>query len=135
MRTLLLAVLGLTGLLVACSPCVGESDPVTVVATSLCTRADAGAIAVGAPFTVFANHNVSGTATCVVGVDGGSIVLSLSATPYRNTCGVGAEAALPAPQPAACAIPALDAGTYTFNTSTPESITLPYDGGLGACQF
>lgn len=140
MRTLLLAVLGVTGLLVACSPCNNErADPITVSATSLCTRSDAGTITVGAPFTIFANHNVSGSATCVVGVDGGSIQLTLTATPSGGGCGVGGPGigapALPAPQPAACAIPALDAGTYAVNTTTPSSLTLPYDGGIDPCTF
>jgi hypothetical protein len=69
-----------------------------------------------------------------VSVDGGSISFSLTATSTGGGCGLGSNAAR-APIPATCVVPALDAGTYAFATTTPSSVTLPYDGGLPACQF
>ncbi|MFT3708755.1 MAG: hypothetical protein QM817_13980 [Archangium sp.] len=136
MRTLLLAVLGAVGVvgLVACGgPCIAE-DPIVPTPESVCLRGDAGAPAAGAPFTVFVNHNV-GEASCSVGVDGGAIIFSLTRTSSGGSCGAPGGAAARAPIPATCVVPSLDAGTYSFNTTTAGSVTLPYDGGLPPCQF
>jgi hypothetical protein len=116
----------------ACSPPV--CDPVDSAPQSVCHRADAGTISADAPFTLEGTTFVRGGA-CQVSVDGGQLQLLVSGTEAcGGTSGSGAFAPQ-APTQVACAIPALPAGTYSVNSGTPLTFTIPEsaDAGVPNC--
>ena len=90
---------------------------------------DPGAITAGAPFVLMATTSLA-TASCAVVVDGGQLNLVIAGF----ACGgKGSGSAKPAlPQPVRCEVPALPEGTYTVNSDSPFSFTLP-DAGIPPC--
>jgi hypothetical protein len=117
--------LGLTLAVWSCSP---PCETITPTIGSICHVADAGPIVPNASFVLQGN---SGSSSCQVSVDGGTIELKLSAT---TSCG-NADQALRAPaEPVRCTVPALTAGTYTVNSTPAVTFTLPSDGGIAPCN-
>lgn len=82
----------------------------------------------GSAFTIsFSSLN---SATCVLTADGGAF---FAAFPVTSTCPQGAGAR-PAPQPARCDFPPLDAGVYPFDVGgVPTTVVVPDDGGSISC--
>lgn len=82
----------------------------------------------GSPFTIsFDSFN----GLCELSSDGGAFVAKF---PVSSSCPAGGNAARPAPQPAMCSFPALDAGTYPFDVGgTPQTVIVPDDGGFISC--
>lgn len=118
------------GLTLAAFSCTPPCDPVSSHLSSLCHRADAGAIAPDASFVLEGTSYVF-SSVCEVGIDGGSIELQVTGSPG---CGTGgAAAARAAPAPVKCTIPPLAAGTYTVNSQPEVSFTIPGDAGVPPC--
>lgn len=126
-RALAAGVLALAA--VSCAP---QCDDLPVAPQSVCRLADAGVIAAGAPFVVQAQTTLR--TTCSVSVDGGLVSLTFTGrTCSSNGANGFADPIAPGPQP--CEVPALAAGTYRFNSSTPVTFTIPEsaDAGVPLC--
>lgn len=130
MRTVLGLLVGLT---LACSACSPPCEDTTTTPDGVCRRADAGAIAPQQPFTFTAISYLNGP--CTVGVDGGSITVSIAGTSCAGPVGSGGAAAPRAPGPIPCEMPALPAGTFVFSGGLRTTFTLPAaaDAGFPDC--
>jgi hypothetical protein len=114
----------------AASSCGRQCEQVTPTVTALCRQASDGAIHAGTPFTIRALPPVS-AGTCEVAVNGSQLTVTVSGT----VCGSGGDSAKRvSPTPVPCLVPALDAGTYSLD-STSQIFSVPSAGGttLPAC--
>jgi hypothetical protein len=125
LRALAVLTLAMSG--VACTP---PCEPVTSTLTSVCHRADAGAIAPDASFILEGQSGSFGA--CDVSIDGGAISLSVTGGPLGSCFGGASGARAPA-GPVRCTVPPLAAGTYTVNSQPAVSFTIPGDAGVPPC--
>ncbi len=129
MNALVKWVVGL-GVFVLAWSCTLPCETASSAPSSVCRRADAGALFADVPFVVVGQTFVRGGA-CSVRIDGGQLELLVDG----DTCATGSGSGFEAPARASsveCAVPALPAGTYTV---TGLTFTLPEgaDGGLPRC--
>ena len=113
------------------SGCAPKCEDIPSSATSVCRHADAGAIAPNTPFVV--QGQTSTRTACQVSVDGGLINLSFTASNCSSANGAAEFADPVAPAFLPCEVPALAAGTYSFNTGTTFTIPESADAGLPVC--
>ena len=118
-------------LFLSLSGCAPKCEDIPFSATAVCRSADAGAIAPNTPFGV--QGQTSTRTACQVSVDGGLISLSFTATNCSSANGAAEFADPVAPAFLPCEVPALAAGTYSFNTGTTFSVPESADAGLPVC--